>query len=108
MDRDLQETLNKFFVPIEMLLGLLKDDTIKQTFATVQVVVSSIINLVAATDGYAGSEFCSGLLFGIHGSNMLLNVAKTFTQKIEKIIEEINDFNKKTTTDRKYIAAESK
>ena len=66
-----------------MLLGLLKDDTIKQTFATVQVVVSSIINLVAATDGYAGSEFCSGLLFGIHGSNMLLNIAKTFTMKLE-------------------------
>ena len=35
VDRDLQETLNKFFVPIEMLLGLLKDETIKQTFATV-------------------------------------------------------------------------
>ena len=45
--------------------------------------VKSIINLVAATDGYSGSEFCSGLLFGMHGSNMLLNIAKTFTQKLE-------------------------
>ena len=50
--------------------------------------------MVATTDGYEGSEFCSGLLFGIHGSNMLLNVAKTFTQKIEKIIEEINRIRK--------------
>ena len=91
-----------------MLLGMLNDENIKQTFSTVQVLVNSIISLVATVDGYEGSEFCSGLLFGIHGSNMLLNVAKTFTQKIEKIIEEINDFNKKTTTDRKYIAAESK
>ena len=70
--------------------------------------VNSIISLVATTDGYSGSEFCSGLLFGIHGSNMLLNIAKTFTQKIEQIIEDIDKFNRQTTTDKKYIAAESK
>ena len=29
IDRSIQDTLQKFFVPIEMLLGLLNDDSIK-------------------------------------------------------------------------------
>ena len=108
IDRSIQDTLQKFFVPIEMLLGLLNDDSIKQIFATVQVLVNSIIALVAATEDYQGSEFCSGLHFGMHGSNMLLSVAKTFTMKIETILEEVNKFTSANTVDKKYISAESK
>ena len=52
--------------------------------------VKSIINLVATTNDYSGSEFCSGLLFGIHGSNMLLHIAKSFVMKVENFIEEMN------------------
>ena len=70
MDRSLTDMLNKFFVPIEMLLGLLKNDEISQTFKTVQVVINSVISLVATVDDYQGSEFCSGLFFGMHGSSM--------------------------------------
>ena len=35
VDAEITDVLNKFFVPIEMLLGLLNDETIKQAFATV-------------------------------------------------------------------------
>ena len=44
----------------------------------------------------------------MHGSNMLLSVAKTFTMKIETILEEVNKFTSANTVDKKYISAESK
>ena len=90
VDSEATDTLNKFFVPIEMLLGLLKDEEISQTFKLVQVMVNSVMNLVAAVDDYSGTEFCSGLFFGIHGSNMLLGIAKVFVQKLEKTLEALN------------------
>ena len=109
VDRSLTDMLNKFFVPIEMLLGLLKNEEISQTFKTVQVVINSVISLVATVDDYQGSEFCSGLFFGMHGSSMLLNVAKTFTMKIEQVIADMNDYEERASAGRqKYISAESK
>ena len=72
------------------------------------MLVNSIIALVAATEDYPGSEFCSGLHFGMHGSNMLLSVAKTFTMKLETVLEEVKNFTAGNTVDKKRIAAESK
>ena len=63
---------------------------------------------MAATEEYQGSEFCSGLHFGMHGSNMLLSVAKTFTMKLETVLDEINKFTSGNTVDKKFVAGESK
>ena len=93
VDVDMITKLDQFFVPIEMLLGLLKNDEVTQTFKTVRVVIKSTMNLVTAVEDYKGTEFCSGLLFGIHGSSMLLNIAKTLVLKIEKVMEDINDMD---------------
>ena len=40
--------------------------------------MTSTLTLVSVMN-YEGSEFCSGLHFGIHGSNLLINIAKTLT-----------------------------
>ena len=86
-----------------MLLGLLKNDEITQTFKTVRVVVKSVMSLVTVADDYQGTEFCSGLLFGIHGSAMLLNIAKTMVLKIEGVMKDIDRMNKATGGPKKSI-----
>ena len=43
----------------------------------IEVQMNSTLTLLAAmTWNYEGSEFCAGVHFGIHGSNLLINVAK--------------------------------
>ena len=44
----------------------------------------------------------------MHGSNMLLSVAKTFTMKLETVLDEINKFTSGNTVDKKFVAGESK
>ena len=86
-----------------MLLGLLKNDEITQTFKTVRVVIKSAMNLVTAAEDYQGTEFCSGLLFGIHGSAMLINVAKTIVLKLESVMKDIDRMTKATGSPKKSI-----
>ena len=43
-----------------------------------EVFASSLTQLMAVfTGGYEGDDFCSGLIFGSNGAQMLVNVAKT-------------------------------
>ena len=44
----------------------------------------------------------------MHGSNMLLSVAKTFTMKLETVLDEINKFTSGNTVDKKFVVGESK
>ena len=32
--------------------------------------------MIAAGDGYAGGDFCSGLMFGMHGSRLLFGILR--------------------------------
>ena len=41
--------------------------------------------------GYQGSEFCAGLLFGMHGSNLLLNIARLITTQADAHIARLKD-----------------
>ncbi len=86
-----------------MLLGLLKNEEITQMFKTLRVVVKSAMSLVTAAEDYQGTEFCSGLLFGIHGSAMLLNIAKTMVLKIENVMKDIEKMNRATGAPKKPL-----
>ena len=59
-----------------MLLGLAKNDIISNAFASIDTIVTSSFAIIASVDGYKGSEFCSGLLFGVSGSNLVLQLGR--------------------------------
>ena len=68
--------LQELFGPVKMILGLLKNKEIERLWETVTLYINTLVTLEAAHVGYAGSEFCSGMLFGIHGSRLLIHMGK--------------------------------
>ena len=52
----------------------------------IEIQMSSTLQLMAIASGeYDASEFCQGLQFGIHGSNLLISVAKSLVQEGEQM-----------------------
>ncbi len=47
---------------------------------TIEVFVESLSSLMAVFTDYDGGEFCSGVIFGQTGAQMLTNIAKTLMQ----------------------------
>ena len=46
---------------------------------------STILLLATFDDSYPGSDFCRGVQFGIHGSNLLINIVKSSIDKTAQI-----------------------
>jgi len=89
VDTDKLKVIQAFFVPVQMVLNMLQIDSVTTILNGIEVFVSSILSLQATVRGYPGSEFCSGVLFGIHGSNLLLNVGKVVVVEFEKVQNEV-------------------
>ena len=60
-----------------MVGALAKDKNIEHMISTVEVFVQSLSSLLSVFTGYEGGEFCSGLIFGATGAQMLTNIAQT-------------------------------
>ena len=68
-----------------MLLGLVNNDSYVQMWGIVEMFISSIMKLSASVSGYSGSTYCSGLMFGMHGSHMLIEVGRGLLEFIDTI-----------------------
>ena len=69
--------IKDMMMPIKMMTGFIQDKNVEQMISTIEVFVSSLAQLMAVFTNYEGGEFCSGLLFGSNGAQMLTNIAKT-------------------------------
>ena len=72
LNNDAMKKVNSILGPVQMLLGLANNDIITNAFRSIDTIVQSSFLIIASVDGYKGSEFCSGLLFGVAGSNLVL------------------------------------
>ena len=68
--------IQEFFGPVKMIINMLKNEEIERTWQVVEVFMTSMMTLDSVQRGYSGSEYCKGLLYGIHGTRMLINVGK--------------------------------
>jgi hypothetical protein len=60
---------------MKMMSGLLHDDNIDKLVTTVELFINSLGSLMTVFDGYEGGDFCSGLIFGMNGAQMLAHIA---------------------------------
>ena len=68
-----------------MILGMANNDVINSFWNVIEVIVPSMVDLSATQNGYGGSEYCSGLLFGMHGSSLLIRMAKAVLNVVDAI-----------------------
>lgn len=65
--------------------GFLKDSTINvdEIISTVEIFITNISSLMTVfNEDYDGGDFCSGLVFGKNGAEMLTQVATTAFEMI--------------------------
>ena len=72
LKNDALKKVNQVLGPVQMLLNLTDNDFIKSAFRSIDTIVNAVFQIMASVDDYPGSEFCSGLLFGVSGSNLIL------------------------------------
>ena len=66
-------------MPLKMMGGFMQDKNVEAIVSTLDVFATSVTQLIAVfTNSYDGDDFCSGLIFGSNGAQMLVNIAKTF------------------------------
>ena len=82
VDKDKIKLMQALFTPVELALGMFNKDSFLGAWKAIEVFIEAIVNLQAAVTGYPGSDFCSGLLFGVHGSRVLLDVGKVILDNI--------------------------
>ena len=68
-----------------MLLNLMDNDEIKSAFKSIDTIVNAVFDIIAAVEDYPGSEFCSGLLFGVSGSNLILQLGREIVSGMESM-----------------------
>lgn len=68
--------VQEFFGPVKMIIAMLKNAEIERSWDVIEVFMTSMTTLDAVQNGYQGSDYCKGLLYGIHGTRMLINVGK--------------------------------
>ena len=91
IDQDMIKKINAVLGPVQMLLKLAESDMLDLALRMVDTVVNSVFNIVGSIENYRGSEFCSGLLFGQAGSNLVLKLGRD----IMMVNENIDNMSKK-------------
>ena len=69
--------------PAQALLALADNDMLNLGLRMVSTVVKQVFNLIASIEKYKGSEFCSGLLFGVAGTNLVLNLGRDIMEGMD-------------------------
>ena len=85
IDQDMIKKINAVLGPVQMLLKLAESDMLDLALRMVDTVVNSVFNIVGSIENYRGSEFCSGLLFGQAGSNLVLKLGRDIMMVNENI-----------------------
>ena len=83
LKNDMIKTINSVFGPVQALLSLAESDMLNLGLRMFNTLINQIFNLIASIEQYRGSEFCSGILFGIAGSNLVLNLGRDIMEGID-------------------------
>ena len=75
----------QFWAPVQMLVNFLDNEIVRTTVGSIEVFIDSVFKLIGSTKDYPGSKFCSGVLFGMQGSSMLLKVGYNIGLQIDAI-----------------------
>ena len=97
------KTLENVFSPVKMVLGMVQNEAYSKMWNIVETMIQSIIKLTATVHNYPGSEYCSGLLFGMHGSAMLVSIGKNILDMLDTI-----DNMKNKSADKPAVAKDDK
>ena len=76
VDWDNLNKITQILGPVQMMLGMMENDMITTAMASFETIINSVFHLIAAVEKYPGSEFCQGLLFGISGSSLIIQMGK--------------------------------
>ena len=77
----------QFWAPVQMIVNFLDNEIVRTTVGSIEVFIDSVFKLLGSVRDYQGSQFCSGVLFGMQGSRMILNVGKKIGEQIDTIHE---------------------
>ena len=69
--------------PLELGISFLNDPMAKDVVEAMKLFAQTLIKLQSIVKLYNGSEFCAGLLFGIHGTNLVINTAKMIASRVK-------------------------
>uniref|UniRef100_A0A7S3VZ98 Uncharacterized protein n=1 Tax=Strombidinopsis acuminata TaxID=141414 RepID=A0A7S3VZ98_9SPIT len=94
--------LGSLVTPMKLASSMMKDSKLDSIINTVEVFTGSLSGLMAVFQGnYDGGDFCSGLIFGKEGTNMLFKLAYQMTEdKEEAEAEEVYE-SKKSSSGKK-------
>ena len=74
-DNDFKKA-KEFMGPVKMLIGMLNNKKVDAAWGSIELFIDSIKTLETAANKYEASEFCRGVVFGIHGSRLLFAVGR--------------------------------
>ena len=89
LDTEAYAKLQTFWAPIQLVVNYLQNEIVRSTVASIEIFIDSIFKLIGSVKDYQGSDFCSGLLFGMQGSAMILKVGRSIGEQIDIINEVI-------------------
>lgn len=70
--------LKEMLAPLKAMGAFFPDKNVESILSTVDVFANSISQLLSVfSNNYEGDDFCSGLIFGSNGAQMLVNIART-------------------------------
>ena len=72
---------------MKMMVSLAKDPTLDATMDLVSLFMDEITALQAASNNYSGSDFCSGVVYGIHGSRLIIEIGKHMVNVVQTFIK---------------------
>ena len=87
IDTELTKQINEVFAPMKMMVSLAKDATLDATMDLVSLFIDEIQALQAASNNYSGSDFCSGVVYGIHGSRLIIEIGKHMVNVVQTFIK---------------------
>ena len=90
IDEEAQAKLQKFFGPIRMVLQFVQNEFISSIFEAVDSIVMAVFSITAIFNKYDGSLHCKGFLFGVTGTNFILNMGHDIISRWD--IDAFNDF----------------
>ena len=76
--------MNEVINPVKMMLGLMNDDSVNTMLEIIQTFLDELFKIQGATFNYTGSEFCAGVLYGIHGARIIIQVGHKMVTMMEK------------------------
>merc|ERR1711971_556123 len=90
-NEQIKQTMGNIISGLTMLLSFVGNEIISSFLQVIEFALQNMVTLGALANDYTGSSYCSGLLFGVHGTRLLVGIAKKFLG----MIDAMESFSKK-------------